>query len=360
MALKIEISNERYENLKKEVLDGTFIKRIDVKLSDVTIESLNKIKISGKLINLSVNAVSGLAETLGISKKFIETLRKAYGENEKILNLIVKAIKGQKVNSITLVYNSKLEEVVNIYPTGSKLISDTQYFEALEGVLRKTPGAYLRNIIQTTSGDLNAVIANPELEFQFGNLSEEVFTSGITLDLDESHMNTSFFTERLVCSNGMTTRNKLTSRNVRTSEKVPDFLTAILDADYHINSITEFKRRLNRCYHTTASLAEVLSTSRKVENTLGNYAPVLMSDMSVNRLKMVFGDTYLKDNFNHEFLKTDITLWELINEVTALSARVEQNRIAIPGRANLALQMAGGDLLFSKPDLSPSNIKQLF
>jgi len=360
MARKIEISNEKYLELKQEVLDNVFIKRVDVKMNQIEIESINTIKLDGNLLTLSKTAITGMIESLGISKKFIETIKKGFGEDKTVLNAIVKAIKGKSVKGLTLVYNVKEKEITNIYPLGSKLIQDSQYFEALEKVIERTPQAYLRNITQQANGDLKAVIANPGLEFQFGNLPDECFTSGMTLNLNAHKMATSFFTERLICTNGMTTYNKLCSREVVTGDKVPDFLTAILDADYHLDSVIAFKRRLNRCYHTIASLKEVLEVDRRVNSLLGNYGPILTKEMSADGIKLAFGEKYLADTYNHPFLRTNMTLWELVNEITALSSRIEQHQIAVPERTNLSLQMLGGDLMFSKPDLSPSNIKQIF
>lgn len=358
---KIEISQEQYSKTKHQVLENEVLTRFDVSLSEVTVDDLKTITIQGRTIPLTKEAIKGLVEALGISATFIDTLKKGFGEeNKAVLNHIIKAIKGQKVKQLTFIFNRKMQEITNVYPSGTKLIEDNQYFDALEKLIARTPGAYLRNIVQQSNGDLKAVIANPQLEFQFGNMSDEVFTSGMTLDLDSKKMMTSFFTERLVCTNGMTTQNKLMSRQVDTSDKVPEFLTAILDADYHLNSVMEFKRRINRCYHTRASLKEVLEIDRRLEGMLGNYASVLTDQMSVHRLKMAFGEKYLEDVFNHGFLKTDITLWDLVNEITAISARVEQHRVAVGERTNLGLQMLGGKLMFQEPDLSPSNIKQIF
>ena len=146
-------------------------------------------------------------------------------------------------------------------------------------------------------------------------------------------------------TNGCTTQNKLMSRMVDTSDKVPEFLTAILDSEYHLSSVMEFKKRINRCYHTRASLGEILRVDNKMDRLLGNYAPILTDQMSVMRLKMAFGEKYLEDTFNHSFLKTDVTIWELVNEITAVSSRIEQHRIPVNEKTNLGLQMMGGDLM---------------
>jgi len=169
-------------------------------MAEVGVDDLKAITIQGRTIPLTHEAVRGLVNALGISGAFVDTLKKGLGdENKAVLNHIIKAIKGKKVDKLTFIFNRKMQEITNVYPAGTKLIEDHQYFDALEKVIARTPGAYLRNITQSANGDLKAVIANPMLEFQFGNMADEVFTSGMTLDLDSKQMKTSFFTERLVC-----------------------------------------------------------------------------------------------------------------------------------------------------------------
>lgn len=358
---KIELDNLAYLKIKHDVLTNEVLTKIDVQMKDISIENLKTIKVLDRHIPLSGDAIKGLVESLGVSGAFIKTLQDGLGDdNAVVLNHIIKAIKGKKVSKLTFIYHKNLQEVTNIYPSGTKLIEDSQYFETLEKIIQKTPGSYLRNLVQVSNGDLKAVIANPKLEFQFGNMKDEVFTSGMTLDLNSKQMMTSFFTERLICTNGCTTQSKLMSKVVNTSEKLPNFLTAILDSDYHLSSVTEFKKRINRCYHTTASLQEVLYVDRRMEALLGKFSPELLSHMSANRLRMAFGEDYLADTVNHKFLRTDLSLWDVVNEVTALSARIEQNRIQVGEKTNLGIQMVAGHMMFSLPDLSPSNIKQIF
>ena len=357
---KVLLDQASYESLKKEVLNCTYLKRVEVKMSELDVEDLSSVTFRGNILTLSNAAVQGLVGALGISKKFVETLRKGFKDNTVLINKVVKAIRGDKAKNITLIYNTRCNEITNIYPTGTKLITDHQYFDALEKVISRTDGAYLRNLTQDINGDLKAVIANPKLEFQFNNKADECFTSGMTLNLTAHQMKTSFFTERLICSNGMVTNNKLCTREVNKGDKVPEFLSGILDGKYHLDSVKAFQQRLNRCYHTRASLKEVLSTEARVNSLLGKFAPVLTRKMSVNRLKLQFGDARLLDSFNHCFINTDVSLWDLVNEVTALSSRIEQHRIQTGEGTNLALQIIGGDMMFRRPDLGPSNIKQLF
>ena len=163
-------------------------------------------------------------------------------------------------------------------------------------------------------------------------------------------------------SNGMSVTHKTSTRSIHTNAEVPSFIEALLSPEYQFRSVEEFKTRINRVYDTTASLKEVLHVDNRVRSILGGNldAEILMENMSANYLKKVFSENYLKNTDIHKYLRTNITVWELVNEVTAISSRIEQNRIAVDDRINRALQIIGGQLLFQGSDLQPNSIKQIF
>jgi len=361
MAVIIEVNQEVYTKFKQDVLSGKIIKRIDINVSALEVNSLKAVSMGGTVLVLTPKATQGLMKSMGVSPGLIEALKSAY-DDPKVLSTILNHIRQAKKTSkvITLVYNDKIKCITGVYPTSKKLISDQQYFDTLEAIIAKTQGSYLRNISLSEAGDIHATLANPNLEFQFGGMTDETFHGGMTFNLTPNNMTTSFFTERKICSNGATITDKLCTIQVNTNDKVPEFIQAVLSPEYQLKSIEEFKARLMRCYHTDASLAEVLNIDNSLKRVLGKYAEVLTNKMSVTRLKNTFGDQYLLKPEIHRYLVTDITLWDLTNEITAISSRIEQNSIVVPYETNAKLQILGGDCMFKMPNLCPSNIKQVF
>jgi hypothetical protein len=123
---KVEISNEKYLETKKDILENVLVKRADVSLSQMEIADLKTIRINGQVFALTRDAVNGLVHSLGISKRFVDVLKSAYDNNTEILNEILRAIKSKKTKTLTLVFNVKLQEITNVYPANQKLISDSQ------------------------------------------------------------------------------------------------------------------------------------------------------------------------------------------------------------------------------------------
>ena len=357
-----EILNEEYLELKQTILDGDTYQTISVSNKEVDFQDMKNIIVSGTSISITPDATKGLIKLLGISGAFIKTINNTFGENsDTLLKEILKQVKAKNTLGLTLVYNNSLNMVTAIYPTGSKIISDNQYFKSLEGLIDGTPGSYLRNISAGIDGSISAIIANPKLEFQFGGLAEEVFTSGMSLDLDITTMSSSFFTERLFCTNGQKTTSKLCTRKAAIASQVPGFLTSILDADFHVNSIGHFKEQINTCYHTRASIKEMLWTEARLSSLMkaDNFS-MLGGNLSSIAVKEELGEVLLMRENDHKYMRSPITLWDLVNEVTAISSRIEREKLKVDENINLEIQVLGGSLMFNRPDLIPGNIKQIY
>lgn len=359
---KIEVNSESYLAVKDLVLKGDQFIRFDVELNDFKIKTLKVVEIDGRDVAINRTAISELINILGISKSFYDLLNNSFDNDQEILNLILSAARGSKNLKLTMLFNSQFNEITKVYVAGSKAISDAQYFDMLEKVLAKAPNSYLRNISIAPNGHISSTIANPDLAFQFGNINDECFTGGMTLDLDASQVSSSFFTERLVCSNGAQIKDKLCTHKVKTNSEVPSFIDALLSSEFNIKSIEEFKKRVNRIYNTTASLHEVLDVERRLKNTLGanDEAELLMSNMSIESIKRAFPEHYMTDHSIHRYLRTNLSVWDLVNEVTAISSRIEQGRMRISPLTNRKLQVIGGHLMFANPQLPPNNIRQIF
>jgi len=361
---EIQVNNLDYSVFKEDVLSNRVISRTKVNSSEVKIEDLKTIIIEGVAVNLSKSALASLFNILSISQEFVKTVSNAFEDNKtKILNQLITTLRNGKEKGLILVYNNVLNTVVDIYQVGDKLIHDSQYFEILERMVDKTESAYLRNISRDPEGNISAVIKVPALEFQFGNLSEEVFESGFTLDASKGGVSSSFFTERLWCANGCVTKTKYSTKSLKSPDRVGTFVADLISPTFQVENIEEFKRQIMTTKATQASLKEVLAARNGVARITGNYADRFLPTMSADRIEATFNSyspDYLLNRNIQEHLYTDITVWELVNEITAVSSSIEQNALAIGERTNLDLQILGGTFLFKKPDLIPTNIRQVF
>lgn len=196
---KIEVNQADYEFRKNAVLDGSLFVRIDLKLKDIKIKSTKSVLIDDREIQVTPDALGQLCTLLGMNKTFYQLIQSTVDADTELVNLIISSIRKSKIDEITLLFSNIENRVTAIYAKGDKLISDHQYFDTLEKVIAREPGSYLRDLTIMPNGNISAVIANPEVEFSIGNLQDETFTGGMTLDLVNNHLMTTFFTERLVC-----------------------------------------------------------------------------------------------------------------------------------------------------------------
>lgn len=359
---KIQVSQETYEMQKNQILSGELFTRIDLKLKDVQIKNLTTITIDNRDIKIGRAVLGQFFDLLGMKRAFYDLVSSVVDADTELLNLFISSMKKSKVETITILFNNMFNEITSVYPKGDKLITDSQYFDTLEKVMAKAPNSYLRDLVIMQNGNIAATIMNPDMEFSFGGFKDEEFNGGMTLELLNNSLNTSFFTLRMVCSNGLVAKDQICTRSIRSNSEVPDFIESLLSPAYQFKSLEEFKKRINRIYDTTASLREVLFVEKRLNSILGtgDTADILTGNMCYNRIKKVFPQEYMNNEYLHRYLRTDMSLWELVNEVTAISSAIEQNRLKIPDHTNRNLQLLGGDLCFKSPDLIPRSIRQLF
>jgi len=359
---EIEVSNASYLETKKQILQETRFVKVDIDSKELKLKSARTVIIDGNEVKLTRKALYELTSIFGVSQSFYSTVNRSFGEDTELTNLLFSAIKGKASTRITFVFNLEKNEIVKIYVAGTKLISDQQYFDTVEKVIANNPGTKLRNLDILQNGDITMTLINPEMKFQIGNMVQEGFIMGTTLDFINNELCSSFFTQRLVCSNGARITDKLCTRSVKVGKDVPEFMEALKSSEFQIHSMQEFEKRVNRLINTTASLKEVVDTEDRLISLLGKgvESEMLMSRFDARNLRFAFGPEYMMRTDIHQYLKTNITMWDLVNQVTAMSSYIEQNRLLMDAKVNTNLQIIGGNLLFKNPLLPPNNIKQLY
>jgi hypothetical protein len=360
---KIEVSAGQYESFKRNVFEQISFEKIKINLSKINFHSFEAVEIDGVFVPFTDYAFNNFLQILGVKKGVLKSFEVFNEDSEfNIKKEIVRSLASKRDTEIILLYSNNEQKFVNCYKNEKKQISDQQFFVVIERLLAsgKNNSVYIRNIAFTREGHITATLVDSNLEFQFGKVADEVFVGGTNLTLKEDGLQTAFFVQRLVCSNGSIRKTNLSSDFVRTNEEMSSMISALNSDEYRLKNIEEVESRLLRTFYTKASLNEVLDAETHLKNLLGNTYDVLSEDLPFNNLKLIFGEEILNNKENHKYTYTNMTLWDLTNHITATSSKIEQNRLLIPENTNLKLQVLGGNFMFKEPNLIPSNIKQVF
>lgn len=197
--IKIEVPHSSYNEMKKQILSENKFVRVDIDSKELKLKTARTVVIDGNEVKLTRKALQELTSIFGVSQTFYSTINKSFGDDTELTNALFSAIKGKTSTKITFVFNLEKNEIVKIYVAGTKLISDAQFFDTIEKVIANSPGTEMRNFDILQNGDITCTLVNPKMEFQIGNMSQEVFTMGTTLDFINNELRSSFFTERLWC-----------------------------------------------------------------------------------------------------------------------------------------------------------------
>jgi hypothetical protein len=275
---------------------------------------------------------------------------------EQRIKFLNRTMKNKKLE-VVVVINKADKKVVNIYDQRNSKLNDDQVFGTIEQLMNSSNVDRLRSFYQDYDGNLHFTIKDESTQFSLQNLKDEVFNPGLSINSIDAGLSTSFFTERLICANGMITQNNFMTKEVSHIFFIDEYLKGLINRDFERESISAYKDRVNVTYNAQASLNELSKAQRLITQIdTGNL------NLRKNNLSKIIDKFGNKDEVlqNSRYLKTPLSKWELINEVTSISSAIETKNLPVTPAGNRKLQKFGGDLLFHRNDLGPKNLTQLY
>ena len=210
---------------KERSIEAAAIKPIrkELALSEFQIEGNDKIIIDGQPIKISQQAFSKLLKRLRIPPAFAARFTDQFGEDGlKQLMTMLKGSKSSKNDTrVTLLANPKTMVIDDILPAGTAAISNDAFMDFSTDIIDR----YDLKPTHFGTDPLGGVVINTVNDrnmFNIEGMKDESFYGGVTFSNTPGEgLVVSPFLERLICTNGMTSRMhedtyKLSSLNPET------------------------------------------------------------------------------------------------------------------------------------------------
>ncbi len=344
---------DQFENFKNEIL-GRQIARKKISLSEIQIITDSVAKYSGITFKLDDAAFRALLRILGISKGLRAKLIQDFGANfvEKLIEIMSAKTGGSKAEVIMLV-DIKEKKILNFLYSEVGMITNQSYFSEIEHVIDQY-GLDITGLHNYGNGGFSVSVLAPNSDWGIKGLSDEVFKFGLNFENDPiKGTNLATFNQRLVCTNGMVTRNMLGSTAlINTRDSWENFFHTINKMDKNNFRPDEFSHIVKDAMNVQASIAEiewvrnsVKANSALVDDTLEMYLPYRETQNAYAKANM---DINLFSKEQKKNAKSALTYWELINDLTYISSNVTGQGV----KNQAKLQMLAGDLLSKTPDCS--------
>lgn len=363
----MNITQAQYVSFRETCLQQQPLRKT-VALTDLKFITMDCVEYAGLKLGVNRQAIKDLLKIVGISVSGMTNLEDSVGEDtaQKFLNAIKNAIGSSKGLQVTISVTTD-RVISRIQKQGSTdLISAETYFDTFERL------ANVHNL-DIQSMDFNkgngniymSTIAPKSGQYQVGNLSDEVFTTGLSLSRTMEGIQADPYMHRLVCTNGMVTRMFEESFRLRSMDPKmwQDFYQHMERIEKAGFAPTKFSDKVLQASQTPASLKElergvqlITSNSNCPTDELEFFFKGVRN--TYNRLHAAGIDTAKLTDAQKANVRTGLQVWDVINGITDFAS----HNYGYEKKANSDrhLQMAAGDILSKQFDTQNLILNQPF
>ena len=385
------IEAKEFETIRKDLIRNDVItKRITLDSIDISEDDIKNemITVYGSKVSVNKSFFRKLAMVINVNS----TLASQFIKNDdiKIYTMLINAIKKYKTikkdaekDVFTLIADPVSKCIVDIVKSKGGRMSMNSICDVTERILDEHSYMQLESV-DSGYGNVNFNFLNQK-EVYFPKAGpDEAFKFGFSINATPTTTSIGLYNHRMVCTNGMTVNlgNGELSNENKFSEKfsIRSLDTESLQKFFNkLKSVKEtgfqpssFNDQLNAAINTKASLAEVHTAltncydavDPKGMNTQDlnhcyskiakKYFPAY--GLTINRVDKKGFDTKLMNDKQKTYIKTGMSVWDVINSVTFLGSNdsefnfYDSNKAglkSIGGRLFAKSQKGGYDLQFS-------------
>jgi len=346
------VTQQQYNNFREDALHRQPIRK-SVLLSDLKFHTMDTVEYAGVLLGMNRTALKNLIGIVGFSVSGTDAIKSQVGEEQSvnILNALKNVISSAKGIEITLTVTPD-RVITGIHRTrrDAPLPSIESFFDTVQRLGDK--GLTVKSTsFNPDNGNVSVeMMAKGGGEFQVGGLSDEVFNSGISISRTANGIAADPYLHRLVCTNGMVTRQFEESFKMKTGQPKmwEEFYKHLDDLERRDFKPAKFDARLLRAANTPASLQELergiglLNHSAKLET---NDLEIFFRGMkrTYNALHSSGIDTDKLTPKQKANIRTALPVWDVINGITDFASHNYGYEKA--QNSDRHLMMQAGDLL---------------
>ncbi len=360
------VTQAQFDAFREEAITKQPIRKT-ILLSDLKFHTMDAVDYAGITLGLRSSALKDLVRIIGFHAGHSDRLRESVGEETaiNILNSLKTVIGGIRKEAVISVTPDRIITRIRLKDKGTSGISPQTYFDTFDRLANDHNLEIQSTHFNPESGSVSISALAGKHEFQVGSLSDEVFRTGISLSLNQSGISADPYLHRLVCTNGMVTRQFEESFRLRSMEK-----RVWEEFFIHLDRIEKggfvpgkFIDAVNVARSNPASLAEL----EKGASLLSGNSDIPEAELEIffRGLKTTYSrfasagiDTARLTDAQKRNCRTAISNWDVINGITDFAS----HNYGYEKKANSDrhLQMVAGDLLSKGPDTANLVLDQPF
>jgi hypothetical protein len=361
------VTQTQYNAFREDVLRNQPLRKT-VALTDLKFITMDCVEYAGLKLGVNRQAIKDLLKIVGISVSGMNNLEDSIGEDnaQRFLNAIKNAIGSSKGLQVTIAVTTD-RVISRIQKQGSTdLISAETYFDTFERLANDHNLDIQSMDFNKGNGNIYlSTIAPKSGQYQVGQLSDEVFTTGISISRTMEGIQADPYMHRLVCTNGMIARMfeesfRLRSMDPKMWQEFYQHMEKIEKAGF---APTKFSEAVLRASQTPASLKELERGMNLI--TANSNCPTEELEFffkghknTYNRIHAAGIDTVKLTDAQKANVRTGLSVWDVINGVTDFASH--NYGYEKKSNSDRHLQMAAGDILSKQFDTANLVLNQPF
>lgn len=357
MSNKRQVSNEQFQEIRNKVGQAeSAVKRVPISAISVDHDTLKRgrILVGGNPVRVSQGFFSKLGSLLKISSSL--TRKMIEKGDTKIAAALINGLKDYAAKTrskdVMLIANVNSKEIVDICtPARYKRVTNDTLFDVTERILNDNSSLIIETVdFNPDTGKASINFLNQE-EVGFAQAGkDEFFKFGFSLIQTTKDTIVESYNQRLICTNGL--RSSLGAGVIGgTNDKAMSFEdkfrlggTSTEDIRIFLNKIEDMKKAnfvpdafegaINRAIGTKASYLEVEKAWKTATAKVEEFDPELKKQYQAamardffhaygnvsNRIKNKGVDPFTLNEKQKSFIKTDMTIWDVVNSMTFLGS----------------------------------------
>ena len=337
--------------------------RKTVNLSEIMLIDEKKIGYKGSEVKITSSGFSDLLKILKIPQAFIKRFGEMMKEKPEAKRQFINSIKnvmstqGAGTKTVTLVLSKADREIIAVHKTARNLISNAGFLDVVNQVVDDN-NLDIVDFSVGSNGQLAINAVDLKNQWDVNGLKDEVFSGGVSFSNNPRNgFIVSPYVSRLVCANGMMSRGfqeqyKLTSTDSNAMQKFYADINRLSQTGFKPETFTE---RVSEARSLKCSLHEMYKVKTAIKSAaqditpqeLESWLPVKSTEAAYHRIGI---DTHLLRAGQLKNAKTDTTVWDMINSLTAFATH--DNGFNLDDYKRRQLQMTAGQLLTDEHDMS--------
>jgi hypothetical protein len=321
-----------YTTFKNKAIDSQPI-LYKTRLKNVAVNDLDNVSVDGKTLPIDEGGLNSLQKIVRLPQAFSRRMDSYLGEvaRVKLLDALRDGVAERKDEDVNVAISRNTGEVLG-FSKGGSVVSAEGFFDLVERVVDRY-NLDLQGQTIGTDGSITLKSQIPNRRIQVANLDDEVFKSGLTLNLDMGQVNFKSYLKRLICTNGMI--GGLAEDNVRLNALNADMMVEFFQ---QMDELSEdqflpigFRDNVRRAMNTPASLYEMEAVRSQINrhsvepNNRYNEWFLPLEEVNQTYREMGYDPSEMSAKQKHNTF-TNQSVWDVINVLTDFASHDQTDK----------------------------------